>query len=116
MQKSSGITPTEKYLVRLCERAFLRPWSYPNLYRDQGGGKELCDVLIVFGRDVIIFSDKSCAYPDTGDDVKDWGRWFKSSIKESARQVYGAERWIGCESRMALIAGASFIEFRQRWR
>ena len=22
----------------------------------------------------------------------------------------------GCESRMALIAGASFIEFRQRWR
>ena len=94
MQKSSGITPTEKYLVRPCERAFLRPWSYPNLYRDQGGGKELCDVLIVFGRDVIIFSDKSCAYPDTGDDVKDWGRWFKSSIKESARQVYGAERWI----------------------
>ena len=26
----------------------------------------------------------------------------------------GIER--GCESRMALIAGASFIEFRQRWR
>ena len=23
---------------------------------------------------------------------------------------------VGCESRMALIAGASFIEFRQRWR
>ena len=22
----------------------------------------------------------------------------------------------GCESRIALIAGASFIEFRQRWR
>ena len=94
MQKSSGITPTEKYLVRLCERAFLRLWSYPNLYRDQGGGKELCDVLIVFGRDVIIFSDKSCAYPDTGDEVKDWARWFKRSIKESAGQVYGAERWI----------------------
>ena len=40
MQKSSGITPTERYLVRLCERAFLRLWSYPNLYRDQGGGKD----------------------------------------------------------------------------
>ena len=24
--------------------------------------------------------------------------------------------WDGCESRMALIAGASFIEFRPRWR
>ena len=23
---------------------------------------------------------------------------------------------LGCESRMALIAAASFIEFRQRWR
>ena len=94
MQKSAGITPTEKYLVRLCERAFLRPWSYPNLYRNQGGGKELCDVLIAFDRDVIIFSDKSCAYPDTGDDVTDWARWFKRSIRNSARQVYGAERWI----------------------
>ena len=94
MQKSSGITPTEKHLARLCERAFLRLWSYPNLYRDQGGGKELCDVLIVFGRDVIVFSDKSCAYPDTGDEVRDWARWFKSSIAASARQVYGAERWI----------------------
>ena len=94
MEKSSGITPTEKYLVRLCERAFLRLWSYPNLYRDQGGGKELCDVLIVFDRDIIVFSDKSCAYPDTGDYVKDWARWFRRSIRDSARQVYGAERWI----------------------
>ena len=94
MQKSSGTTPTEKYLVRLCERAFLRLWSYPNLYRDQGGGKELCDVLIVFGNDIIVFSDKSCAYPDSGDEVRDWARWFRRSIADSARQVYGAERWI----------------------
>ena len=94
MQKSSGTTPTEKYLVRLCERAFLRLWSYPNLYRDQGRGKELCDVLIVFGNDIIVFSDKSCAYPDSGDEVQDWARWFRRSIKDSARQVYGAERWI----------------------
>ena len=94
MHRSSGITPTERYLVQLCERTFLRLWSYPNLYRDQGGGKELCDVLIVFGTDVIIFSDKSCDYPNTGDEVKDWDRWFKRSIESSAKQVYGAERWI----------------------
>ena len=66
--------------------------SEPN--RDQGGGKELCDVLIVFDGDIIVFSDKSCAYPDTGDPVRDWARWFKRSIRASARQVYGAERWI----------------------
>ena len=94
MKKSEGTTPTEKHLVRLCEKAFLRLWSHPNLYRDQGGGKELCDVLIVFDRDVIIFSDKSCVYPDSGDEVKDWARWFKRSIRNSARQVFGAERWI----------------------
>lgn len=94
MKKSDGTTPTEQHLVRLCERTFLRLWSYPNLYRDQGGGKELCDVLIVFDRDIVVFSDKSCAYPDTGDEVKDWARWFRKSIRDSARQVYGAERWI----------------------
>ena len=94
MQKSGGITPTEKHLVRLCEKTFLRLWSYPNLYRDQGGGKELCDVLIVFDRDIIIFSDKSCVYPDSGDEVKDWARWFRRSIRDSARQIHGAERWI----------------------
>ena len=94
MTKSSGTTPTEKYLVALCEKAFLRLWSYPNLFRDQGGGKELCDVLIVFDRDIIIFSDKFCTYLDSGDEVKDWTRWFRRSIRDSARQVFGAERWI----------------------
>ena len=94
MTKSSGTTPTEKYLVALCEKAFLRLWSYPNLFRDQGDGKELCDVLIVFDRDIIIFSDKSCTYPDSGDEVEDWTRWFRRSIRDSARQVLGAERWI----------------------
>ena len=54
----------------------------------------MCDVLIVFDRDIIVFSDKSCAYPDSGDPVKDWARWFRRSIAASARQVYGAERWI----------------------
>ena len=75
-------------------KVFLRRWSYPNVFRDQGGGKELCDVLIVFDRDIIIFSDKSCTYPDSGDEVKDWARWFRRSISDSARQVFGAERWI----------------------
>ena len=32
------------------------------------------------------------------------------------RMVLDLARRDGCESRMALIAGASFIEFRQRWR
>ena len=54
----------------------------------------MCDVLIVFDRDIIVFSDKSCTYPDSGDEVMNWTRWFRRSIRDSARQVFGAERWI----------------------
>ena len=95
MRKSSGITPTERHLARLCEKTFLRMWSYPNPHRwDKRSCKELCDVLVVFNHDVIIFSDKSCAYPDTGDEKLDWARWFRKAIGKSASQIYGAERSI----------------------
>lgn len=94
LTKSGGTTPTERHLAKLCEKTFLRLWSYPNLYRDQGGGKELCDLLIVSGDHIIIFSDKSCTFQNTGDIVRDWQRWFRRSVLESAKQIYGAERWI----------------------
>lgn len=94
-----GTTASERYLASLCERTFLSLWSYPNLFRDQGqsgkgDGKELCDLLVVFGDDVIIFSDKSCAFPNTGNLAVDWGRWHRRSVEKSADQVYGAERWL----------------------
>jgi hypothetical protein len=59
--KSEGLTESERYLANLCEKSFLSLWSYPNVFRDQGrnegkgDGKELCDLLVVFDRDVIIF-------------------------------------------------------------
>ena len=59
-----------------------------------GEGKELCDLLVVFGNDVIIFSDKSCEFPDTGDLRLDWQRWWKRAIAASVGQIAGAERWI----------------------
>ena len=94
---ADGITASERYLKKLCDRTFLSLWSYPNVYRDQGGkgdGKEVCDLLVVFENHVIIFSDKDCAFPDSGDLTKDWSRWFKRAVKKSADQVWGAERWI----------------------
>lgn len=95
--RADGITASERYLKKLCDRTFLSLWSYPNVYRDQGGkgdGKEVCDLLVVFENHVIIFSDKDCAFPDSGDLTKDWSRWFKRAVKKSADQVWGAERWI----------------------
>jgi len=98
ISKSTGCTASKRYLATLCEKTFLGLWSYPNVWRDQriakGEGKEVCDLLVVCGQEVVIFSDKSCGFPNTGDVGTDWGRWFRRSIWDSARQIYGAERWI----------------------
>lgn len=90
--RADGTTQSERYLKNLCDRTFLSLWSYPGVYRDQGrpgkgDGKELCDLLVVFENHIIIFSDKDCAFRDSGDLVKDWSRWFRKSVKESADQV-----------------------------
>jgi hypothetical protein len=97
---SAGVTASERYLNELCKRSFLSLWSYPNLFRDQGctsgkgDGKELCDHLIIFNEHVIIFSDKSCTFPDSGNVELDWKRWYRRSIEKSADQIFGAERWL----------------------
>lgn len=93
-------TQSEQYLARLCQRSFLSLWSYPNPYTDkgkQGGechGRELCDLLVVFGDSVIIFSDKHVKYKDTGNASIDWGRWHRGAVEASIRQLYGAESWL----------------------
>ena len=97
IKRSEGFTASEKYLKHLCDNTFLSLWSYPNLYRDQGrdgSGKELCDLLVVFEENIIIFSDKYYHFPDTGEILLDWRRWFRHSVQRSADQIYGAERWI----------------------
>jgi hypothetical protein len=99
-EKLAGTTRSERYLAHLCKGTFLSLWSYPNVFRDQGrqsdsaDGKELCDLLVVCGDDVIIFSDKSCAFGNSGDLKTDWRRWYKKAIKKSADQLFGAHRWI----------------------
>ena len=77
--KSLGTTASEQLLAKLCEHTFLGFWSYANTFR---------------GNHIILFSDKSCAFPDTGNLKLDWSRWFRKSVSDSARQVLGAERWL----------------------
>jgi hypothetical protein len=105
-------------------------WSWPNVYRDQHGsggqeGKEVCDLLVVFGRHVFIFSDKYSVFPDSGDLQRDWSRWFRRAIWKSAHQIWGAERWITrhpdrvfvdrkCTERLPVrLPGASEIVFHR---
>jgi hypothetical protein len=90
--KSAAQTIAEEYLGVLCEKYFLSMWSYPGVMG--ANRKEICDLLVVFGDHVIIFSDKLCTFqPDASLD-RAWTRWFKSAIAESANQLWGAQRRI----------------------
>ena len=96
--KAKGVTPSERYLAQLAEKSFLNLWSYPSPYRNQkqgghGDGKEICDLLVVCDRYIIIFSEKTVTWP-RGDLNVAWARWAKRAIREAARQARGAERWI----------------------
>lgn len=97
---ADGTTPSERALASLARRAFLTLWSYPNVFTDEGrangkgDGKELCDLLVVFGNDVLLFSDKDCAYQSNVDVAVAWPRWYRSAIDKSAKQLAGAEKFI----------------------
>ena len=108
VEKSEGLTVSEKKLAALGYRTFLRLWSYPNPYKMQLNGKELCDLLIAFDNHIIIFSDKDCAYGNSGDPRVDWRRWYKRAIQKSAEQLIGAKNWISrCPDRIAIDAKCS---------
>jgi len=99
IKRPEGVTTAERYLKKLCDRTFLSLWSYSGIYRNQGNkgqghGKEICDLIVVFEEHVIIFSDKDCSFPDTGNLELDWQRWYRRAVEKSAAQIWGAERWI----------------------
>ncbi len=87
-------TKTERQLYDLCRRSFLSYWSFLSPHRpDARTTKELCDVLVVCDKHILVFSDKSTAFPD-GDLEVAWGRWKKRSVKNSVRQLHGAYRYL----------------------
>jgi hypothetical protein len=94
VNKSVGVTETERLLAEFCERSFLKLWSYPNPYKDDG--HELCDLLAVFGDYIFIFFDRENKLPEVSD--KDpqvlWDRWKKNVIDRQVRTAHGAERYI----------------------
>lgn len=117
LHRAEGVTPAECYLKGLCEKSFLTLWSYASVYRDEGKtgiashGKEVCDLLVVFENHIIIFSDKDCKFPDTGDLQLDWSRWFRKAISKSANQVWGAEDWIKKHSDRLFVDRACTQQF-----
>lgn len=99
IKRGEGLTDSERYLAALADRTFLDLWSYPNPFTDRGRngkgpGKELCDLLVVCGDDVIVFSDKSISWPATDDKQLAWARWYRRAVEKSVDQIRGAERWL----------------------
>lgn len=99
INRGNGITESERYLARLADKTFLKMWSYPNTYvnkklRGQGDGKELCDLLVVFGNDVLAFSDKEVAFRPHDDIFVACKRWYRSAVEKSVGQIHGAERFL----------------------
>lgn len=98
--EAQGTTDSERALARLARKAFLSLWSYPNVHSDEGrssgkgDGKELVDLLVAFGNDVLLFSDKHCAFQSEVDITVAWPRWYKRAIEKSARQLAGAESFL----------------------
>ena len=81
-------------MAQLCDRTFLRLWSYPNPCRDDG--KELCDLLVVFQNDVLIFFDRENRRFDQNPEDVDlaWKRWRKEVIDKQVSTAHGAEKYI----------------------
>lgn len=91
IEKGIPVNTTEKNLSDLCDLAFLKLWSFPNPYKEPG--KELCDVLVVFDNNIIIFSVKNIKYNENKG-LAGWQRWKRKAIDESITQINGAEKWI----------------------
>ena len=92
--KSPGFTETERFLSDLCERTFLRLWSYPNPFK--APGKELCDVIAVFDHHVFLFFDRfhGAFERDTDEVMRSWERWKKEAIDKQFKTAHNAVKHV----------------------
>jgi hypothetical protein len=88
--RREGVNENERRLKDLCDRAFLTLWSYPSVHKSPG--QEACDLLVVSGNDVIIFSDKAGPFSEQVDVHVGWAKWYRKAVGESLNQLRGAER------------------------
>jgi hypothetical protein len=93
INKSLGFTQTERLLGDLCDKSFLRLWSYPNPFKDDG--HEFCDLLAVFENHVFIFFDREITIEDSEDKdfMVQWNRWKSKVIDAQIKTAHGAERY-----------------------
>lgn len=92
--KSQGFSKSESLLADLCDKTFLRLWSYLNVFKSDG--KELCDLFAVFENHVFLFfvrESKKFDNPEKDINVQ-WERWHKEVIQKQMGTLIGAEKYI----------------------
>lgn len=100
LSDADGVNESARLLMSLCRKSFLSLWAHANLHTDQdmregkGSAKEFADVMVVFGNDIVIFSDKHITFQAEADTGVAWKRWYKRAISNSAKQLYGAKNWL----------------------
>ncbi len=106
-ERPAGTTDTERILAEFCKRSFLKLWTYANPFKDDG--KELCDVIAVFGGHVFVFFDREKQYADTPDvdPLLAWDRWKRRAVDRQVTTAHGAERYIRSGRRIFLDAKQS---------
>lgn len=76
----------EEFVNGIAFNSLLDYWCYPSPKDERGDKKEICDLLIVFGDNLIIISVKNYEFKDF------YSRYFRQTIDKAVRQIYGAER------------------------
>lgn len=100
---------SEKFVFDICRSSFLSLWSFANPKGKKG--KELCDILVVCDPDLIVFSVKEIQPTGHDDPVVNWERWTRDAIEASAKQIYGAERWIRANQHVIRSDGSEGLPF-----
>lgn len=106
--RGEGTTPGERELAKLVDLSFFGLWSYPSVHREYTkGGRtyrhEIADLIVLFGKDVLIFSEKDIKFPEGHDLPTAWGRWFGQAVSKSVCQLRGAERHVKLASNALFI-------------
>ncbi len=89
-------TDSEKFVLEVCQNSCLEFWCYNN--PKLPNGKELCDVLVVFGLHVLIVSVKEIGLKEDGVHISEddlmiaHSRWNRKAVEASVSQIYGAEK------------------------
>ena len=94
IKKQEGLTRSERLLATLCEKTFLKLWSWPNPRKEDG--KELCDVIAVFEDHIFIFFDRESKTIQNKNKEIDvtWPRWKKEVIDKQVRTARGAAKYV----------------------